>query len=114
MWGTDGVRIFTLEEGWVWLFTAVEHWNAECVGWHVVKVGDRYAALEPIAQGLTRIFGSAGADAARGLKLRLDHGTQYLSGHFQNQIKFWGIAPSFAFVEEPQTDGVVERFDRIR
>lgn len=112
MWGTDGARIFTLEEGWVWLFTAVEHWNAECVGWHVVKVGDRYAALEPIAQGLTRIFGSVGADAARGLKLRLDHGTQYLSDHFQNQIKFRGIAPSFAFVEEPQTNGVVERFNR--
>jgi hypothetical protein len=31
----------------------------------------------------------------------MDHGTQYLSDHFQNQIKFWGITPSFAFVAEP-------------
>ena len=30
----------------------VDHWNAECVGWHVCKVGNRFAALEPIAQGL--------------------------------------------------------------
>lgn len=32
--------------------------------------------------------------------LRMDHGTQYLSDHFLNQIKFWGITPSFAFVAE--------------
>ena len=33
MWGTDGVRVFTLDDGWGWIFAAVEHWNAECVGW---------------------------------------------------------------------------------
>jgi hypothetical protein len=48
MWGTDGARIFTLDQGWGWLFTAVEHWNVECVGWHVGKVGSRFAILEPI------------------------------------------------------------------
>ena len=42
----------------------------------------------------------------------MDNGSQYLSEHFQNQIKFWGIAPSFAFVREPETNGVVERFNR--
>ncbi len=31
----------------------------------------------------------------------MDHGTQYLSDHFLNQLKFWGITPSFAFVAEP-------------
>ena len=49
---------------------------------------------------------------ARGLALRLDHGSQYLAAHFQNQIRHWGIAPSFAFLEEPQTNGVAERFIR--
>ena len=38
--------------------------------------------------------------------------TQYLSDHFTNQIKFWGIQPSYAFVAEPQTNGVAERFNR--
>ena len=41
-----------------------------------------------------------------------DHGSQYLSDHFTNQIKFWGIQPSYAFVAEPQTNGVAERFNR--
>jgi transposase InsO family protein len=112
MWGTDGTKVFTLEDGWVWVFSAVEHWNAECVGWHVTKHGDRYAALEPISQGLTSLYGSVTADVARGLLLRMDHGSQYLSDHFVNQVRFWGIKPSFAFVEQPQTNGVVERFNR--
>ena len=112
MWGTDGVRVFTLEGGWGWIFPAVDHWNAECVGWHVCKKGDRFAALEPIKMGLARLYGSTAAGAARGLALRMDHGTQYLSDHFTNQIKFWGIAPSYSFVAEPQGNGVVERFNR--
>ena len=87
MWGTDGVRVFTLDDGWGWIFTAVEHWNAECVGWHVCKVGSRFAALEPIAQGLRRIYGALDADSARGLALRMDHGSQYLSDHFLGYIR---------------------------
>jgi transposase InsO family protein len=112
MWGTDGTKVFTLEDGWVWVFAAVEHWNAECVGWHVTKEGNRYAALEPISQGLTKLYGSLAADVARGLILRMDHGSQYLSDHFVNQVRFWGIKPSFAFVAEPETNGVAERFNR--
>ena len=46
MWGTDGVRVLTADDGWVWTFAAIDHWNAECVGWHVCKVGNRFAALE--------------------------------------------------------------------
>ncbi len=112
MWGTDGARVFTVDDGWVWVFCAVEHWNAECVGWHVCKVGSRFAALEPITQGLERIYGSTDKEVARGLSLRMDHGSQYLSDHFQKQIRYWGIAPSFGFVEEPETNGVAERFNR--
>ena len=82
------------------------------VGWHVCKVGNRFAALEPIAQGLGRLYGSVEADVARGLALRMDHGSQYLSDHFLNQLRYWGIHPSFGFVEEPETNGVVERWNR--
>ena len=112
MWGTDGVRVFTADDGWVWTFAAVDHWNAECVGWHVCKVGNRFAALEPVAQGLRRHYGSVEAEVARGLALRMDYGSQYLSDHFLNQLRYWGIHPSFALLEEPETNGVVERWNR--
>ena len=40
------------------------------------------------------------------------HGTQYLSDHFVNQVRFWGIDARYAFLEQPQTNGVAERFHR--
>lgn len=112
MWGTDGTQVMTVDVGRVWIFAAIDHYTAECVGWHVCKEGTRFAALEPIAMGLKDVIGAIGADVARGLKVRHDHGTQYMSDHFQNQIKFWGATPSFAFVGEPETNGVAERFNR--
>jgi transposase InsO family protein len=112
LWGTDGIRIETVDEGWVWAFTAVDHFDACCVGHHVVKIGSRFAALEPIAMGLKTYLGSTAADTGRGLALRMDHGTQYTADHFLNPIRFWGITPSFAFVAEPETNGVAERFNR--
>lgn len=51
MWGTDGTKIFAIDDGWCWLFT-VEHWNAECVGWHIAKTGDRFAALQPLSMAI--------------------------------------------------------------
>ena len=89
-----------------------EHRHPECLGRHVCKQGTSFAALEPISQGLRSTVGSVAADAGRGLALRMDHGTQYLSDHFQNQIKHWRVNPSFAFIEQPQTNGVAERFIR--
>jgi transposase InsO family protein len=112
MWGTDGIRIETVDEGWIWVFAAVDHFDACCVGIHAVKTGNRFAALQPVAQGLQAEFGATNADAGRGLTLRMDHGTQYTADDFLNQVRFWGIAPSFAFVAEPQTNGVAERFNR--
>ena len=68
MWGTDGIRIETADDGWVGVFSVVDHFDACCVGIHAVKIGNRFAALQPIAQGLKTMFGSTGADAGRGLK----------------------------------------------
>jgi hypothetical protein len=42
----------------------------------------------------------------------MDHGTQYTADDFLNQVRFSGYCPSFAFVAEPQTNGVAERFNR--
>ena len=105
MWATDATQISTVADGKVWLFGVAEHWNAELVGWHVAKHGTRFEALQ-------QRFGHLGADAARGLALRHDHGSNFMSEAFQKQIRFWGMAPSYAFIGEPETNGVIERLFR--
>ncbi len=112
MWATDATQILTVEDGKVWLFGVVEHWNGEALGWNVSKRGDRYAAVEAVGMAVRGAHGHLNASAARGVSLRHDHGSNFMAEHFQNQIRFWGLAPSYAFVGEPETNGVAERFFR--
>ncbi|MBK4723063.1 DDE-type integrase/transposase/recombinase [Azospirillum sp. YIM DDC1] len=112
MWGTDMTETITVAEGVVRVFIAVDHANSEVVGIHASKSGNRFEALEPVRQGVLRHFGSIGPGVAAGLKLRHDHGSNYMSGDFQAEIKCLGISSSPSFVREPEGNGVAERFIR--
>jgi transposase InsO family protein len=112
MWGTDATATYTLLEGYVTVFGAVDHCTSECVGIHVAKEGNRFEALEPLRQGVTARFGSYATGVACGLQLRHDHGSQYMSDDFQRELQFLGIEASPAFVRAPEGNGVVERFWR--
>lgn len=46
------------------------------------------------------------------LQLISDHGSQYDSADFMNEIKFLGKEMSKAFVRSPQCNGIIERFHR--
>jgi transposase InsO family protein len=111
MWGTDLTTTFT-GEGQAAVFVAVDHCSAECVGIHAHARGTRFEALEPIRQGVRQRFGGFAQDVARGLALRHDHGSQYMSDHFQKEIAFLGIESSPAFVRAPEGNGGAERFIR--
>ena len=112
MWGTDMTQTITIGEGRAHVFVAVEHANSEVVGIHASRSASRFEALEPIRQGVHRCFGAIGPDVARGLKLRHDHGSNYMSGDFQDEIECLGIEASPSFVREPEGNGVAERFIR--
>jgi putative transposase len=112
MWGTDMTETVTLEEGRARVFVAVDHCSGECVGSHAAASGNRFEALEPIRQGVLRHFGAIGRDVAEGLALRHDHGSNYMSGDFQSEIRFLGVESSPSFVREPEGNGVAERFIR--
>jgi putative transposase len=112
MWATDATQITTVRDGKVWLFGVAEHWNAELLGWHVARRGTRYEAIQAVGMAVRRQLGHLSAGAARGLALRHDHGSNFMADAFQKQIRVWGMAPSYAFVGEPATNGVIERLFR--
>ena len=58
-------------------------------------------------------FGAFANGSATGLALRHDHGSQYVSHHFQTEIRFLGVTSSPAFVREPEGNGCAERFIRV-
>jgi putative transposase len=112
MWGTDLTSVMT-GEGQAAVFVAVDHGSAECVGIHASRSADRFEALEPVKQAVRECFGAFAEDIAAGLRLRHDHGSQYVSHHFQAEVRFLGIESSPAFVREPEGNGCAERFIRV-
>ncbi len=112
IWGTDGTLFGTMGGDLLWLFAVIDHFSDEILGWHIVPVGqgDRFAALEPIKQGLRRIRGAVGKDLGHGIAIRHDWGPQYIAHDFKAELKFLGLKNSPALVHEPQTNGVIERF----
>ena len=94
----------------------VDHCASECIGLHAAKPGTRFEAVEPLRQGVHALFGGDEAGIARGLQARHDHGSQYVSDFFQDELKFLGIVSSPAFVrvfrQEETADGQQQALGR--
>jgi putative transposase len=74
-WGTDGTTAWTVEDGCVWVFDLVDHYTAEAWA-HVAKVGDRFAALQPVYDAVIDRHGALAPDVARGLEVWHDWGSR--------------------------------------
>ena len=112
MWGIDAKAGFTLRDGQVAIFARIDHCSACCLGIHVARRGTRFEAMEPVRQAVREQFGGFREGIALGVKLRHDHGSQFLSGDFQRELRFLGLESSPAFVREPEGNGCIERFFR--
>jgi putative transposase len=111
MWGTDLASTMT-GEGQASIFVTVDHASTECVGIHAARRATRFEALEPLRQSVRTCFGAFAEGIASGLRLRHDHGSQFVADDFQREVAFLGIESSPAFVREPEGNGCVERFIR--
>jgi transposase InsO family protein len=109
VWGTDMTQTVTIDEGRAYVFIAVDHCSGELIGTHASHSANRFEALEPIRQGVTKHFNGMAENAALGLTLRHDHGSNYMADDFQSEIAFFGITSSPAFVRQPEGNGVAER-----
>jgi transposase InsO family protein len=108
-WGTDLTGTWTAQDGGVSVMLTIDHHTAEILGIHAAKRATRWEALEPVRQAVRRVFGAIRAEVARGLQLRHDNGSQYISSDFQSEISFLGIESSPSFVRSPEGNGCVER-----
>ena len=111
LWGTDATSTMT-GEGSATIFFVVDHFTAECLGIHASRRGTRFEALVPFRQAVRAVFGDFQEGIARGkdLSLRHDHGSPFVSDHFQKELEFAGVSSSPAYVREPETNGCAERF----
>lgn len=114
LWGTDGKQFYTEKEGLCWIFSVIDHFNDEILGHHICKVGNRFAAMEPVKQAVRKEYGSSTQNICIGteLAIRSDHGTQYDSVDFIKEMKFLGLTESKAFVRSPECNGIIERWHR--
>ena len=101
IWATDLTSV-TTGEGQAAVFVAVDHCSAECLGIHASRDANRFEALKPVKQAVRRCHGGFGKGVVTGLRLRHDHGSQYVSHDFQAELRFLGIESSPAFVRKPR------------
>ena len=100
MRGIDATAGFTLRDGQVPIFAMIDHCSACCLGIHVAKRGTRFEALEPVRQAVREQFGGFSEGIAVGVKLRHDHGSQFMSDDSWREIRFLDLESSPAFVRE--------------
>ena len=115
MWATDGKQFYTELEGKCWFIGVIDHFNDEIKSFHLSKTFDRFAAMESLRNAVKIEFGSIEQGICKGINiaLRADHGSQFESKDFQNELKFLEINYSPAFVRSPECNGIIERFHRI-
>ena len=112
LWGADAARLWTEEDGCCWAFVCIDHYNLEPFV-RVSKSGTKFEALDPVLKAVKERFGRVEKGVCRGLTLRHDHGSQYISKYFQSELRWLGIRSSPAYVGEPEGNGVAEWFIRI-
>ena len=86
------------------LFRRVRRHSRRCASHTLPGSGADPSGRAPILWRLRNV--------AHGLAVRHDHGSQYMSDHFQSEIAFLGIESSPAFVRAPEGNGCAERFIR--
>jgi len=111
MWAIDATGCLT-DEGNAAVFVVVDHCTGECLGARAALRGTRFKAIECLREAVHFTKGRYDTQIAKGTALRHDHGSQFISHAFQDELKSLGIESSPSFVRQPEGNGCVERFIR--
>ena len=111
MWAIDGTSCMTVQ-GSATVFVVIDHCTDECLGACAAKCGTLDEAIDTLRQAIRATRGTFDRDVAAGGALRHDHGSQFISHAFQDELRFVGIRSSSLFVRIPEGNGCVEGFIR--
>ena len=70
--------------------------------WARARPSSSWPSMDRVHRGQARDPITIGEGVARGLRLRHDHGSNYLADDFQQEVAFFGIESSPSFVREPE------------
>ena len=104
IWAIDATGCLT-DEGNAAVFVVVDHCTDECLGVRAALRGTRFEAIECPREAIHFTKGRYEIEVAAGTKLRHDHGSQFISHAFQDELKTLGIESSPSFVRQPEGNG---------
>jgi transposase InsO family protein len=110
MWGTDMTSTVLCTARNAYIFAVVDHCAQDCIGIHVSDRATRYEAIEPVRKAVEYVYGKCDENIAKGVGLRHDWGSAYVSAYFQDEVESLGLESSPSFVRQPEGNGVAERF----
>lgn len=98
MWGTDGTKFWTQEDGWCWFFPVIDHHDREIIGHRTSKEGTARAALDALEMAAINRFGALEKNTIPGIDLKLDHGCQNTAHLFLNETRWLGWLQSCLYL----------------
>ncbi len=109
MWGTDGTKFWTIDDGWCWFFPVIDHHDREIIGYRTSKEGTARAALDALEMATVNRFGALEKSIVPDIELKLDHGCQNTAHLFMNDARWLGFDLAFTYVGNPQGNAIAER-----
>jgi putative transposase len=109
MWGTDGTKFWTVEDGWCWLFPVIDHRDRQIIGHGASKEGTARVALDALEMAAITRFGALTKNIIPGIELMLDHGCQNTAYLFMDEAQWLGFDLASTYVGNPQGNAIAER-----
>lgn len=105
LWGADFTYIKTKNDGFVYLFGIIDHYNRKIVGYHVANNCKAINSVIALNKAL-----STNKLNTIDLELRTDNGSQYCSNVFKELVMINKINHTRTMVNTPLNNSRIERF----
>jgi putative transposase len=108
MWAIDATGCLTAE-GKAARFVVIDHCTGEYLGALAARRGTRFEASDCLRQAIWAVKGHCEVGIAAGISLQHNHGSQFISHAFQEELEPLGIESSPSLIRQPQGDGCLHR-----